>query len=278
MSGFVGSVPFRRDSRGNRLAKWAVTHESEGHVLWLRGPDEAVLQVLALAPEHRPLQVPAAASTAWTHALRSPRADIQPSVRLLLDLLTRAVSLASPPGVEFAIALDWYKAPEPGVDPYKWPNTIVGHLVSSGKYTYRYNADKQREVGLQLVDVMCQAIEGHGVLSRADVIIDVPGHDSTRVSFGSRVAATIARRRGIPMVKVHAKLAFRPEAKNFTSTERAGVLRDEFTVSQEVAGNRVLIVDDVFRSGTSMGAVATAARISGARTVYGICGVRTMRS
>lgn len=48
-------------------------------------------------------------------------------------------------------------------------------------------------------------------------------------------------------------------------------------VSDDVDGKAVLIVDDVLRSGDSMGYVATAARTAGASRVYGICGARTMR-
>ena len=105
----------------------------------------------------------------------------------------------------------------------------------------------------------------------------IPGHDSTRVSFGSRMATTIAHRRGIPIIKVAAKSEFRPEAKNLEESERLNFLHGQFSVPYRLDGQRVLIADDVFRSGTSMGAVASAARDVGAEEVYGICGVRTMR-
>jgi predicted amidophosphoribosyltransferase len=171
--------------------------------------------------------------------------------------------------------LDWYKKPEEDVNPYYWDNTPIAQLISSGKYKYKNDGDMQSRVGL--VDLMCGAIERHGILTRATVVLDIPGHDGTRVSFGSRMAATIARRQGIPMIKVAAKSEFRPEAKNLEESERQDFLDDQFRVPQSLDGQRVLIADDVFRSGTSMGAVASAARDVGAAKVYGICGVRTMR-
>jgi predicted amidophosphoribosyltransferase len=185
--------------------------------------------------------------------------------------------LPSPPNVDFAFALDWYKKPEEDVDPNYWENTPTAQLVSSGKYRYKNNGDMQSRVGLQLVDLMCGVIERHGILTQATVVLDIPGHDSTRVSFGSRIASTIAHRRGIPMIKVAAKSKFRPEAKNLEISRRLNSLDDEFTVPQRLDGQRVLIADDVFRSGTSMRAVASAAHDVGATRVYGICGVRTMR-
>lgn len=277
MSGFDSSIPFRRDSRGNRLEGWTTRSSDGGHVLWLRGPSEVVQQVTALAPEYRLLPDRVTAGSTWTHALRSPNASVSGPVSALLDLLTEVVCLPGPPNVDFALALDWYKKPEEGVDPYDWPNTPTAQLVSSGKYRHKNDDDNQSRVGLQLVDLMCGAIERHGILTQSTVVLDIPGHDRTRVSFGSRMASTIARRRAIPMIRVAAKSEFRPEAKNLEESQRQNFLNDQFSVDQRLDGQQVLIADDVYRSGTSMRAVASAARDAGASKVYGICGVRTMR-
>jgi len=277
MSGFDGSIPFYRDPRGNRLEGWTTTSAGGGHILWLRGPIEVVQQVTALAPEYRPLSDSVTAGPTWTHALKSPSPAAPEPVRVLLGLLTEVVCLPSPPNIDLALALDWYKKPEEGVDPYDWDNTPTAQLISSGKYRYKNNDDMQSRVGLQLVDLMCGAIERHGILAHATVVLDIPGHDSTRVSFGSRMAATVARRRGISIIRVVTKSKFRPEAKDLEESERLNFLDDQFSVPQRLDGQRVLIADDVFRSGTSMGAVASAARDVGTANVYGICGVRTMR-
>jgi predicted amidophosphoribosyltransferase len=202
---------------------------------------------------------------------------MQGPVAPLLDLLTEVVSLPSSPNIDFALALDWYKTPQEGVSAYEWPNTATAQLVYSGKYRYKSNGDMQSQVGLQLVGLMCGAIERHGILSQATMVLNVPGHDSTRVSFGSRVAVTIAREMRIPLVRVTARSAFRPEAKNLSEAERLDSLNGEFGVPRRLDGQRVLIADDVFRSGTSIGAVASAARESGALEIYGLCAVRTMR-
>jgi predicted amidophosphoribosyltransferase len=79
------------------------------------------------------------------------------------------------------------------------------------------------------------------------------------------------------MVKVVARSEYRTEAKKLEGSDRARILDGEFTVTQRLDGQRVLIADDVFRSGMSMSAVAAAARDAGALRIYGICGVRTMR-
>jgi predicted amidophosphoribosyltransferase len=109
-------------------------------------------------------------------------------------------------------------------------------------------------------------------------VLNVPGHDRTRLSFGSRLAATVARDRGLRFVRVESRSEFRAEAKSASSAQRAAMLPDQFIVSQDLREESVLIVDDVFKSGASMTEVARAARAEGAADVQGICAVRTMRA
>jgi hypothetical protein len=266
--------PFQHDSRGNRLQWWTATQAQSGHVLWLRGPIEAVRQVQAVDPAYWDVRY-VTDTSGWTHALPSSEPAVRPAVRLLLDLLKDILSVPSG-AIDVVAALDWYKIPD-GVDPYQWPFTETGALVFAGKYRYKHVPGPQAEAGRNLAGRICNVIGRHALLTDASIILDVPGHDSRRVSFGSRLAATVARDRGLPVLKVGTKSLFRAEAKELERSQLAQVLEDEFIVSGEVRGRSVLIVDDFIRSGTSMAAVGKAARASGAYRVFGIGAVRTMR-
>jgi hypothetical protein len=277
MSGSVSYTPFHYDPRGNRLARWEVASAGTGHILRLRGPVEVVKQVQGVAPEYQNITDPASAASEWTHELVSPDRTVKREVRQLMELLGEVVSLPSLPPVKFAIALDWYKTPVDGVDPRAWPNTEVGELVFRGKYVYKTQEEQKSIVGRNLAGRICNAISRHAALNSAEVILNVPGHDRNVVSFGPRLAATVARYRKMRALRVTAKSEFRPEAKSLSPMERAMFLDDEFIVPLEIRGRSALIVDDVFRSGGSMAAVAKAAREAGAREVFGICPTRTMR-
>jgi hypothetical protein len=273
---------FGHDSRGNRLAAWDTMPCPDGHILLLRGPQEVVFQLVSLAPEYRPRYRGPDGSFLlmdgrWTHALHSPEVTMKTKVRRLLTLLEQVLSLPAPPSTDVALTLDWYKIPEEGVDPAEWINTENGELVSLGKYSYKWDGRRQSEVGLKLVRHVCRAIDQHALLGSSTVILNIPGHDSSQVSFGSRLADTVARDCGIRIVKVLASSAFRPEVKNLGRAERAKMLENQFSVPVDLAQQAVLIVDDVFQSGASMSAVASAARRSGACFVSGITCVRTMR-
>ena len=277
MSESVSFTPFYNDPRGNRLERWEVARGDGGHVLRLRGPIEVVKQVQAVAPGYQSRTYPAGAAGGWTHELSSPDSAIKREARQLLDLLGGVVSLPCSPPIKFAVALDWYKIPVDGVDHHDWPNTEIGDLVHNGKYVYKTQEEQKSIAGRNLAGRICNVISRHAAINSAEVILNVPGHDRNVVSFGPRLAATVAKYLKRPSLRVTAKSEFRPEAKSLSPMERAMFFADEFSVPAEIRGRSALIVDDVFRSGGSMAAVAKAAREAGAREIFGICPTRTMR-
>jgi hypothetical protein len=236
------------------------------------------LQITALEPEYRVAPEAVAGGVTWTHALISPRPEPSASVVTLLGLLGDVISLPELEFVDFAMALDWYKIPEEGVDPRLWANTPDAELVREGKYLNPYNAELQAKAGLALVERLCGVISRHTVLQRCTVVLDIPGHDASRVSFGSRLAHTVAIRHGWPFIKVRSRLPFRPPAKNREPSNQVHITPEQLIVPDQVNGHAALIVDDVFRTGQSMRAVGAAARRLGAGKIFGLCCVRTMRA
>lgn len=271
--------PFRRDPRGNRLESWQVVDRGDGgHLLWLRGTEEMAQQVKAVAVDYNnAVMPPSPAAPFWTHILTSP-SRLRSDVVELLNLLEEVITLPALPAVDAAIVLDWYKIPVDGVDPYMWDNSVTGDLVSQGKYRYKFRFDDQTRVGRELMGRhMVPLIARHPLLTTATIVLDIPSHDRRYgLSFGSRMAATVARDTGAVYVAVSSRDDFRPQAKDLDPANRIEVLRDQFSMSCDLTGRPVLIVDDVFRSGDSMRFVASAARKAGAAHVYGACAVRTL--
>ena len=277
MSAEHQSRPFRRNSRGNRLEKWQVTEHAGGHRLWLRGAAEIADQITLVAPEYRRVPVPSSAAAQWTHVLYSPSAPRDETARLM-RLFSEVITLPTVPNLVGAIALDWYKQPSDDIDPYDWPNTETGELVHRSKYRFTFHPRLRARFGLDIAGRMCGAIESHPGLRGADVVVNVPGHDSAQVSFGSQLAATVARDTQKPFAKLRARDSFRPEVKSAEPEQRAEAIRGQFSVPRSLDGMIALVVDDVVHSGESMRETARAALFAGANLVYGLCAVRTRRS
>jgi hypothetical protein len=277
MSIQVTPPPFRSDRRANRLECWTTTHDSSpGHFLWLRAADTVVAQLRKLAPDYSPRQLPQNPLATWTHVFWSPDV-LRLDVVELLAVLGTTLTLSCPAALDFVLALAWYKQPVDGVSATSWPNTEIGELVYLGKHRHKTDGDRQTEVGQLLMQKVSAVIQGHPLLRKADIVLDVPGHDAERVSFGSRMAATVARDFKIPKIRVKARDKFRAEAKSLPRSQRAGILAGQFSIASDLQDQTTLIVDDVFQSGASMGETARAARVAGANRVLGICAVRTLR-
>lgn len=114
---------------------------------------------------------------------------------------------------------------------------------------------------------------GRHPIYRECVLATVPGHNAKVTSNGERVAAGVARRLELPLIKTAARTALRPEAKSGEAFDFTG----EFSMDETASLQAVLIVDDLYHSGKTMSEAAAAARRAGALSVHGIAGVRTMR-
>jgi hypothetical protein len=271
---------FRRDSRANKLLRWTAVDDvhGRGHVLWLGGPSEVADQVCAVASEYVYLLLNAQArQEGWTHALRA-KGPFCKDVEELLLLLQEVLSLPAPPRMDTAIALDWYKRADDAIDSYSWLNTEVGELVHRGKYSYRHRPALQAQVGRELVQRICEVIRKHPGFRRATIVLDVPGHDSAQVSFGSRLAESVAKELSIPMMRTSTRTGFRPPAKGAELAERKAAIENQFFLEGNLSFHNVLVLDDVFRSGTSLGETGRAAKAAGAGRVDGIVAVRTRRA
>ncbi len=119
------------------------------------------------------------------------------------------------------------------------------------------------------------------LLAAADVLVPVPLHPGRYSERGFNQAEEIgrvaARRSGIPLR--HLLVRVRPTAPQteLDEEERRRNVRDAFAVRGAAAGLRVLLVDDVVTTGSTLRECARALRRAGARDVYAAVVALTVR-
>ena len=198
-----------------------------------------------------------------------------------MRVLGRVVTVPSPSkDVAFVVALDWTKTAVAGRDSRDWPNTEVYELIAQGKYLYWRPGDdhRQRNLGRQLAGLLSAVVDEHPLLRTFDMVASVPGHDSKRLSFGARLADTLARSRGMPHVACTCRNPYRTPAKNVPLGDRRSRIHGTFSCPADVTGQDLLIVDDVYSTGSTVAETARALRVAGAQRVASLCGARTLRS
>ena len=161
---------------------------------------------------------------------------------------------------------------EYGHEQFDTRRTEVGELLYRLKY--RNDASAIEEIG---------AIAEKFIRSwriKFDVIVPAPPTRTRRVQPLHQIAAELARRFGVPVVKaVSKKAAGAAELKNLREFhERQAVLKDALVVNgRAIAGKHVLLLDDLIRSGATLGAVAAALTDAGAAIIFAFALTKTRR-
>ena len=112
---------------------------------------------------------------------------------------------------------------------------------------------------------------------KAEALIPIPLHPSRKRKRGFNqaelLAKAIAKRSGIP---VDAKLLLRTKKtdaqKDLNDQERLANLRDAFSVQKnEIPYHNLILVDDIYTTGSTMDAAAKLLKEHGAQNVYFLC-------
>jgi len=198
----------------------------------------------------------------------------------LMTVLGEVLTLEVASEVDAAFALDFYKVPPTDDAPDVWTNTAAGDLVSRAKHRgdTKVNETAQRDIARRLADV----VKRHPWLRTVDAVVSIPGSKTRYWSPGERIAVKLAKELGLPMVRTTGKHTERPQAKargeeDYEAPADLDML-SEFIVDLTPQQKSVIVVDDVYRTGTTMRGVAAAARRGGAETVYGLVCARTLRN
>lgn len=265
------SDEFQEDSRGSSVEKWEIAGSGETLIAYLRGPGAAAGHVesiyRAVGLRKRPLAT--GESPQWTHSLEFPN-EIRDRVSRALSFLSDKLLIPVAPPLRCLFALGFYKSPEPGVDPMRWPNAPAGDLVHRAKYR---SDDAAFDSLVASLSAVIRAHPWYG--KHGDLVVSVPGH-AEGFRFGERLAESVADSVGRPLVKIVARSETRTEAKSASRAELD--LSHEFSITEDVSGKVVILIDDVYMTGRTLKNAAAVLSDSGARAVLGLVAARTMKA
>jgi predicted amidophosphoribosyltransferase len=161
---------------------------------------------------------------------------------------------------------------EYGHEQFDTRRTEVGELLYRLKY--RSDASALDEIGA----VAEEFIRSWRI--DFDVVVPAPPTRVRRAQPLHQIADELGRRFAVPVVKaVSKKAASAAELKDLREFhERQAVLQGALIVNgRAVAGKRVLLVDDLIRSGATLGAVASALSDAGAAIIFAFALTKTRR-
>jgi len=145
-----------------------------------------------------------------------------------------------------------------------------------GELLFRLKNRSDTSVIHEIVDVVREFLKTWRL--QVDMIVPVPPSNTRAVQPVMLLAQALSAQIGIPLVEAVKKTRDMPQLKNiFDLDERQKVLKGAYAVVQKtVKGRRILLFDDLFRSGATMNEIATVLRQEGlAMEVYALTITRT---
>ena len=128
----------------------------------------------------------------------------------------------------------------------------------------------------ELARVMADIIRYHPTLARVDIIAAVPPRPSKDFHLPTHLVNAIGinlpRAVGLQLSKAEV-----PKLKDLTLQQKISTLAGAFTLGESVQGKTILLVDDLYQSGTTLWSLARFLKQQGARAVYGLACVKSWR-
>lgn len=148
-----------------------------------------------------------------------------------------------------------------------------------GELVYQLKYRSQSQAADEIAATMAAFLSNKPVtMSRIDLVVPVPASTARPVQPVTTIAATLAKKLSKPFSKnAIQKTKETPTLKSITDLEeRREALDDAFEADRaQLNGKGILLVDDLYRSGSTANAVTLALIAAGASRVYFVAATRT---
>jgi len=153
------------------------------------------------------------------------------------------------------------------------PNTRTG--AGTLEYAAKYQRDNEATDKLaELLSLFCGE---HPCYARVDRIAAVPGNPEKTFHLPDllveKIGARLKRQVGLELRKSQAT----PALKNLRLEDKLGAISAVFELHDDVSDQSVLLVDDLYQSGTTMWTLAKFLKERGVTKVYGLTCVKSWR-
>ncbi|MCM1506166.1 MAG: ComF family protein [Ruminococcus flavefaciens] len=122
--------------------------------------------------------------------------------------------------------------------------------------------------GVYLADVL----RDNSIPEKVDIIVPVPMSESSRRKRGYNqselIAETVGAETGLPVRCIIRKVRETKEQKSLGRAGRKLNLKNAFEITDDVSGKRILLIDDICTTGSTLSELAVLCRKNGAEDVF----------
>ena len=145
----------------------------------------------------------------------------------------------------------------------------------------RLKFENRTDLARPLALLQAEALKAAGCLGDVDALVPVPSGRGERRSRGYDVplmlARALGRELGLPVMQALCKIRETPRQMALSGGERRKNLKHAFSARPDalLEGKRILLVDDVLTTGSTLNECAKALRAAGAAECRGVCATAT---
>ena len=207
----------------------------------------------------------------------APGEQFRSRLRAFLELNRRSIAIVDD--------LDESRALAPRAIPgesEEWPRTAIGELVYKAKDYGGRHAFGDVEAATAIHDRVVEFIENHPRYSRSDALVAAPSSaPEKKYTLPRAIAEAVSKSTG-KMLLVAERIRSIPAQKEYdeeaAGVSRAALQNGSVALRDNVDGRTIIVLDDLYETGSTMVEVARACRASGAASVLGLAFVKNAKS
>lgn len=211
-------------------------------------------------------------------AILSLTKEEEQEIRKLLDVFKNHVLLKKSANIEpyFEDELDVCYALD-----YNLSEDFITHEVgytTNGILEHKAKENQDAEARAQIVEILVNFCEIHPIYREAGTIIPIPPNPSKifhlPVELARDLSERTGKRDGTTMIR---KVRETPKLQDLPLKEKLEALRGAIEITGDVKGKSIILIDDLYQSGSTMWTVAKLLKKKGARRVLGLTCVKSWR-
>jgi len=153
------------------------------------------------------------------------------------------------------------------------PETYTG--AGSLEYQAKYNED--RKSADKLAELLATVCSLHPNLRNVDHITAVPGNPGKSFHLPDILVKKMGKHLERDVGLNLGKTKKTPQLKNLSFADKVKALKGVYSLGEDVQDQTILLIDDLYQSGTTMWTLAKFLKENGAESVYGLACVKSWR-
>lgn len=207
-----------------------------------------------------------------TFLINAPASDITDLERLL-SLLKTSVTILDTANESHALSMHKY-VDKAKIDRIDNGRTYYGKLVRVSKSYARGGGDYNK--ALELVSHMVQWVKSHPTYARVDAVAAIPPSNPDKDhDLPEMIAAELSRVLSLRVISITSTNTAQQKALDHEESDVA--IAGAFSMSTDLRGLHVMLVDDIYHSGRTMAEGVRVLRAAGAKAVFSLAATKTLR-